>query len=149
MKRTGCQMKTSDTIMTGGGSYSQNWDRGFVFINGANSLAFLRLYDIHDKIICIHCQKSGEEEEEADVMPNESTKDCVDEEDIGGFAGSWGHHSSPNTVPDTIFQASIGDEISFPSTFHSISLTSLRVSESERNDAKFDSTVVIYFSPVP
>ncbi|KAI3681983.1 hypothetical protein L2E82_50293 [Cichorium intybus] len=67
-------------------------------------------YDIHDKMICIHCQKSGEEEEEADVMLNESTKDCVDEEDIGGFAGSWGHHSSPNTVPDTNFQASIGDE---------------------------------------
>ncbi|KAI3752798.1 hypothetical protein L2E82_24835 [Cichorium intybus] len=88
----------------------QNWDRGFVFINGANSLAFLRLYDIHDKMICTHCQKSGEEEEEADVMPNESTKDCVGtplEEDVG----SWGHHSSPNTVTDTIFQASIGDEV--------------------------------------
>ncbi|KAI3525411.1 hypothetical protein L1887_04185 [Cichorium endivia] len=98
--------------------------------------------DIHEKMICTRCQKSGEEEE-ADVKPNESMKDCVDEgcqsdeEDIGGFAGisgclhklkrsekqvgtpleedlgSWGHHSSPNTVPDTIFQASAGDEVTF------------------------------------
>ncbi|CAH1426001.1 unnamed protein product [Lactuca virosa] len=65
-------------------------------------------------------------------------EDCqCDEEDIGGFAGisgclhklkrsekqvgtpleedlaSWGHHSSPNTVPDTIFQAAAGDEVTF------------------------------------
>lgn len=67
--------------------------------------------------------------------PNEGCQS--DEEDIGGFAGisgclhnlrssekqvgtpleedlaSWGHHSSPNTVPDTIFQASAGDEVTF------------------------------------
>nr|XP_043625344.1 protein CHROMATIN REMODELING 25 [Erigeron canadensis] len=60
-----------------------------------------------------------------------------DEEDIGGFAGisgclhnlkssekqagtpleedlaSWGHHFTPNTVPDTIFQVSAGDEVTF------------------------------------
>ncbi|KAJ9537882.1 hypothetical protein OSB04_030615 [Centaurea solstitialis] len=67
--------------------------------------------------------------------PNEGCQS--DEEDIGGFArisgclhnlkssekqvgtpleedlASWGHHSSPNTVPDTIFQASAGDEVTF------------------------------------
>ncbi|KVH93280.1 Helicase, C-terminal [Cynara cardunculus var. scolymus] len=67
--------------------------------------------------------------------PNEGCQS--DEEDIGGFAGisgclhnlrssekqvgtpleedlaSWGHHSSPSTVPDTIFQASAGDEVTF------------------------------------
>jgi len=31
------------------------------------------------------------------------------EEDLG----SWGHHSDPSTVPDTILQCSAGDEVSF------------------------------------
>uniref|UniRef100_A0A0D9VLE4 DNA repair and recombination protein RAD54 n=1 Tax=Leersia perrieri TaxID=77586 RepID=A0A0D9VLE4_9ORYZ len=31
------------------------------------------------------------------------------EEDLG----SWGHHSDPSTVPDTILQSSAGDEVSF------------------------------------
>lgn len=35
--------------------------------------------------------------------------DQPSEEDLG----SWGHHSDPSTVPDTILQSSAGDEVSF------------------------------------
>ncbi|KAI3721696.1 hypothetical protein L2E82_32714 [Cichorium intybus] len=87
----------------------QNWRTCFRNYLTAQKQYVGALYSWLSKFIVP--EKSGEEEEEADVMPNESTKDCVDEEDIGGFAGSWGHHSSPNTVPATIFQASIRDEV--------------------------------------
>ncbi|KAI3790467.1 hypothetical protein L2E82_03528 [Cichorium intybus] len=86
----------------------QNWRTCFRNYLTAQKQYVGALYSWLSKFIVP--EKSGEEEEEADVMPNESTKDCVDEEDIGGFAGSWGHHSSPNTVPATIFQASIRNE---------------------------------------
>lgn len=79
----------------------------------------------------MNCARCGEQT--ADII-------CIDdEEDIGGFAGisgcldnlkrsekqvgapleedlaNWGHHFLPNTVPDTILQASAGDEVI---TFH-------------------------------
>lgn len=78
---------------------------------------------------CTRCQNSGEQA--VDICIDEEEE----EEDIGGFAGisgclhklkisekqvgtpleedlgSWGHHFSPNTVPDTIFQASAGNEV--------------------------------------
>ncbi|KAI3777664.1 hypothetical protein L1987_47465 [Smallanthus sonchifolius] len=82
--------------------------------------------EIHEKMNCTRCG-----EQTADMI-------CLDEEeDIGGFAGisgclhnlkrsekqvgapleedlvSWGHHFSPNTVPDTILQASAGNEVTF------------------------------------
>ncbi|KAL4588733.1 hypothetical protein LXL04_001628 [Taraxacum kok-saghyz] len=88
--------------------------------------------EIHEKMMCTRCHKLGEEQEqETDDMDNS------DEEDIGGFAGisgclhklkksekqvgrpleedlgRWGHHSTPNTVPDSIFQASAGDDVTF------------------------------------
>ncbi|CAK9168936.1 unnamed protein product [Ilex paraguariensis] len=70
-----------------------------------------------------------------------TNEDCqADQEDIGGFAsmagclhklkssekqvgtpkeedlGNWGHHFFPTSVPDAIFQASAGDEVSFAFT---------------------------------
>ncbi|KAL2477248.1 protein CHROMATIN REMODELING 25 [Forsythia ovata] len=73
------------------------------------------------------------------TVESESTSQSCqsDKEDIGGFAGiagclhkltssekqvgtpkeedlaNWGHHHFPSTIPDTIFQASAGDEVSF------------------------------------
>ncbi|KAL4575977.1 hypothetical protein LXL04_012065 [Taraxacum kok-saghyz] len=82
------------------------------------------------KMMCTRCHKSEEQEQETDLDINS------DEEDIGEFAGisgclhklkksekqvgrpleedlgRWGHHATPNTVPDSIFQAS-GDDVTF------------------------------------
>lgn len=90
--------------------------------------------EIHEKMNCVRCQNH-------DAVGNglESTKDEFNykDPDIGGFAeisgclhklkdsekqvgtpleedlGSWGHHFSAASVPDTIFQASAGDEVTF------------------------------------
>lgn len=80
---------------------------------------------------CTRCEISGGQSTDTSIDEGSHS----DEEDIGGFAGisdclhklknsekqvgtpleedlaSWGHHFSPNTVPDTIFQASAGDEV--------------------------------------
>ncbi|PHU19458.1 Protein CHROMATIN REMODELING 25 [Capsicum chinense] len=90
---------------------------------------------IHDKMSCNRCHPDA-------VMPDDNTEFNTqshqpDQEDIGGFAGvagcldtfqssekqigapkeedlaSWGHHFSPKSVPDVIFQAASGDEVSF------------------------------------
>ncbi|KAF3681227.1 Protein CHROMATIN REMODELING 25 [Capsicum annuum] len=100
------------------------------------SYTFKRLKSaIHDKMSCNRCHPDA-------VMPDDNTEFNTqghqpDQEDIGGFAGvagcldtfqssekqigapkeedlaSWGHHFSPKSVPDVIFQAASGDEVSF------------------------------------
>ncbi|XP_051135736.1 protein CHROMATIN REMODELING 25 isoform X2 [Andrographis paniculata] len=88
--------------------------------------------EIHEKMCCNRCDQQGSNDtsECESVQPNEET-------DIGGFAaisgcfdnlkphekqvGSpkeedlplWGHHHSPSSVPDSIFQSSAGNEVSF------------------------------------
>ncbi|KAK1288717.1 DNA repair and recombination protein RAD54 [Acorus calamus] len=87
--------------------------------------------------------KTGEDPEVKTELDNESIPtNCVHQEDqilndVGGFADlagclhslkssekqigspleedlrNWGHHSSSTSVPDTIFQASAGDEVTF------------------------------------
>ncbi|KAK9286123.1 hypothetical protein L1049_014504 [Liquidambar formosana] len=98
--------------------------------------------EIHENMNCIRCQTFGDgpesvEEEDGDKS---TYKDCqTDQEalDIGGFAGiagclhklkssekqvgmpleedlgSWGHHFFSTSVPDSILQASAGDEVTF------------------------------------
>ncbi|GKC58705.1 protein chromatin remodeling 25 [Tanacetum coccineum] len=92
----------------------------------------IQVSDIHEKMNCTRCEISGGQS--ADTSIDEGSQS---NEDVGGFAGisgclhnlkrsekqvgtpleedlaSWGHHFSPNTVPDTIFQASAGDEVTF------------------------------------
>ncbi|KAG9450907.1 hypothetical protein H6P81_010872 [Aristolochia fimbriata] len=99
--------------------------------------------EIHENLNCMRCKlidlnveadQGGLEGTNA----NDLTKGTGDVEmpDIGGFAevagclklkssekqvgtpveedlGSWGHHFYPTTVPDVIFQASAGDEVTF------------------------------------
>ncbi|KAL0899685.1 hypothetical protein Bca101_083646 [Brassica carinata] len=92
--------------------------------------------EIHEKMSCTRCQDddSGTENMEEG---NENNACQIDQEDIGGFANdagclhslkiserqvgtpleedlaSWGHHFASKSVPDTILQASAGDEVTF------------------------------------
>lgn len=93
--------------------------------------------EIHKKMCCNRC-KQHEMVLDGTVESESTNQSCQsDKEDIGGFAGitgclhklkssekqvgapkeedlaNWGHHYVPSTVPDTIFQASAGDEVSF------------------------------------
>ncbi|KAJ9705019.1 hypothetical protein PVL29_003185 [Vitis rotundifolia] len=99
--------------------------------------------EIHENMNCNRCQNYDERPEsmgEEDGV--ESKNECcqsyqMDCDDIGGFAGitgclhklkrsekqvgtpleedlgSWGHHFFSTSVPDAIFQASAGDEVTF------------------------------------
>ncbi|PON69110.1 Helicase [Parasponia andersonii] len=97
--------------------------------------------EIHEKMNCIRCQSDDDRPEIEKRDTNQSAiRGCEsdhDTSDIGGFAeiagcsdklkssekqvgtpleedlGSWGHHFFPTSVPDAIFQASAGDEVSF------------------------------------
>ncbi|KAL3621160.1 DNA-dependent ATPase protein rad54 [Castilleja foliolosa] len=88
--------------------------------------------EIHEKMCCERC-----EQHEITSYTSFESNCLPDEEDIGGFASlagcfdslkrnekqvgtpkeedlaSWGHHHFPSSVPDSIFQASAGDEVSF------------------------------------
>ncbi|KAH6772670.1 DNA repair/recombination protein [Perilla frutescens var. hirtella] len=93
--------------------------------------------EIHEKMCCNRCRQR-EMMSDSSLKSECMSGGCqIDEEDIGGFAGiagcfkslkshekqvgtpkeedlaSWGHHHCPSTVPDPIFQASAGDEVSF------------------------------------
>ncbi|XP_075477165.1 protein CHROMATIN REMODELING 25 isoform X2 [Primulina tabacum] len=87
--------------------------------------------EIHEKMCCYRCKQN---EIEFDYSNDGSQPE---DEDIGGFASiagclhnlknhekqvgtpkeedlaQWGHHHVPSSVPDRIFQASAGDEVSF------------------------------------
>ncbi|KAL0334853.1 UNVERIFIED_CONTAM: protein CHROMATIN REMODELING 25 [Sesamum radiatum] len=93
--------------------------------------------EIHEKMCCSRC--IGDEIMSNSTMGSNYTNGGFqpDEEDIGGFAAivgclnnlrnhekqvgtpkeedlaNWGHHHFPSSVPDCIFQASAGDEVSF------------------------------------
>ncbi|XAR72893.1 DNA helicase [Bertholletia excelsa] len=99
--------------------------------------------EIHEKMNCIRCQTSDamvdnrlERADDIDGVRSINEDYQSDEEDIGGFArisgclklrssekqvgnpleedlGSWGHHCFATSVPDAIFQASAGEEVSF------------------------------------
>ncbi|KAF2556056.1 hypothetical protein F2Q68_00017236 [Brassica cretica] len=96
--------------------------------------------EIHGKMSCSRCQNdaSGTENTEEGNENNLDDSACqTDQEDIGGFANdagclhslkiserqvgtpleedlaSWGHHFTSKSVPDTILQASAGDEVTF------------------------------------
>ncbi|KAI4318616.1 hypothetical protein MLD38_032295 [Melastoma candidum] len=96
--------------------------------------------EIHEKMNCTRCSNVEETEESANevghVPENSGTYDS-DGGDVGSFAeiagclhklkasekqvgtpkeeelSKWGHHYSPTSVPDTIFQASAGEEVTF------------------------------------
>ncbi|KAF5757912.1 putative DNA helicase chromatin remodeling SNF2 family [Helianthus annuus] len=113
------QQELADSKMQGNNFSTEDLRDLFTFYEDATS-------EIHGKMNCTRC---GEHTEDAICMD--------EEEDIGGFAGisgclhnlkrsekqvgapleedlaNWGHHFSPNTVPDTILQASAGDEVTF------------------------------------
>ncbi|XP_034681411.1 protein CHROMATIN REMODELING 25 [Vitis riparia] len=99
--------------------------------------------EIHKKMNCNRCQNYDERPESVREEDGfESKNECcqsyqMDCDDIGGFAGitgclhklkrsekqvgtpleedlgSWGHHFFSTSVPDAIFQASAGDEVTF------------------------------------
>ncbi|KAK9112794.1 hypothetical protein Scep_020313 [Stephania cephalantha] len=99
--------------------------------------------EIHEKMNCTRCTECDSEvnnfDNSAEVEGvNSTNENCqVDPDDIGGFAKisgclekqrisekqlgtpleedlrSWGHHSFSTSVPDAIFQASAGDEVTF------------------------------------
>ncbi|KAK9109182.1 hypothetical protein Sjap_017242 [Stephania japonica] len=99
--------------------------------------------EIHEKMNCTRCTECDSEvnnfDNSAEVEGvNSINENCqVDPDDIGGFAKisgclekqrrsekqlgtpleedlrSWGHHSFSTSVPDAIFQASAGDEVTF------------------------------------
>ncbi|KAG6600328.1 Protein CHROMATIN REMODELING 25, partial [Cucurbita argyrosperma subsp. sororia] len=95
--------------------------------------------EIHEKMNCTRCQNCNGRPEEMDEGPSTS-RTCQSDQvtsDIGGFAqlagcldklkkseqqvgspleedlANWGHHFNSTTVPDTILQASAGDEVTF------------------------------------
>ncbi|CAN8258799.1 unnamed protein product [Cochlearia groenlandica] len=96
--------------------------------------------EIHEKMSCTRCQddaSSTENIEEGNKNNVDGDACQVDQEDIGGFAkdagcinllnnsekqvgtpleedlASWGHHFTSKSVPDTILQASAGEEVTF------------------------------------
>nr|GEW51041.1 protein chromatin remodeling 25 [Tanacetum cinerariifolium] len=125
------QQEQADSKIQGNNLSTEDLRDLFTFHEDARS-------DIHEKMNCTRCEISGGQS--ADTSIDEGSQS--DEEDVGGFAGisgclhnlkrsekqvgtpleedlaSWGHHFSPNTVPDTIFQASAGDELSVAMLTH-------------------------------
>ncbi|XP_039172560.1 protein CHROMATIN REMODELING 25 [Eucalyptus grandis] len=95
--------------------------------------------EIHEKMNCVRCQHIDDTETTGDRRDSalDQSASLTDTSDIGSFAeiagclhklkasekqigtpkeedlGSWGHHFSATSVPDIIFQASAGDEVSF------------------------------------
>ncbi|KAL6912084.1 hypothetical protein ACP4OV_000889 [Aristida adscensionis] len=99
--------------------------------------------EIHENLKCSRCnnndnlQLAGNALDLAATEHKASVSGLQDYIDIGGFGeisgcmqqmnrshhqigrpseedlGSWGHHSDPSTVPDTILQSSAGEEVSF------------------------------------
>ncbi|CAI0447154.1 unnamed protein product [Linum tenue] len=94
--------------------------------------------EIHEKMNCLRCQLHAAEPENVENgdKSDNNTESGQEVSDIGGFArisgclklkasekqvgtpleedlGSWGHHFHSTSVPDSILQASAGDEISF------------------------------------
>ncbi|XP_031391858.1 protein CHROMATIN REMODELING 25 [Punica granatum] len=97
--------------------------------------------EIHEKMNCLRCQNTDDTESvdyQVEATPT-NRNECNEDKDwdIGSFAeiagcfhklkssekqvgipkeedlGSWGHHFSATTVPDIIFQASAGEEVTF------------------------------------
>lgn len=94
--------------------------------------------EIHENMGCSRCQ-NNDGLQDTDVLSSMINSECGDDEtaDIGGFAeiagclgnlktsekqvgnpleedlSSWGHHFFPTSVPDGVFQASAGDEVTF------------------------------------
>ncbi|MCE0481324.1 DNA-dependent ATPase protein rad54 [Datura stramonium] len=86
---------------------------------------------------CDRCQPDAVMPDDNIIAEFKTQGNQPDQEDIGGFAGvagcwhtlqssekqigapkeedlaSWGHHFSPKSVPDVIFQFAAGDEVSF------------------------------------
>ncbi|XP_030486495.2 protein CHROMATIN REMODELING 25 [Cannabis sativa] len=125
------QKEQTDSLTTQGNSLSIEDLRDlFSFHENVRS-------EIHEKMNCIRCQSDDNMPETENKSMNRSCESDQDTSDIGGFAeiagcldklkssekqvgtpleedlGSWGHHFYPTTVPDAIFQASAGDEVSF------------------------------------
>ncbi|KAF4374022.1 hypothetical protein F8388_007928 [Cannabis sativa] len=125
------QKEQTDSLTTQGNSLSIEDLRDlFSFHENVRS-------EIHEKMNCIRCQSEDNMPETENKSMNKSRESDQDTSDIGGFAeiagcldklkssekqvgtpleedlGSWGHHFYPTTVPDAIFQASAGDEVSF------------------------------------
>ncbi|KAJ7967452.1 Protein CHROMATIN REMODELING like [Quillaja saponaria] len=130
------QQEKTDNLMTQGNVFSTEDLRDlFTFHENVRS-------EIHENMQCIRCQMYddrpqsteegfGEHSMIVNGQPDQETSD------IGGFAeiagclhklkrsekqvgtpmeddlGSWGHHFFSTTVPDAIFQASAGDEVTF------------------------------------
>ncbi|KAH7867474.1 hypothetical protein Vadar_033967 [Vaccinium darrowii] len=99
--------------------------------------------EIHEKMSCVRCQNYDamvddrhDKVGDADGVSSTIESCQSDQEDIGGFAslagcfklrssekqvgipleedlGSWGHHYFTTSVPDAIFQASAGQEVTF------------------------------------
>ncbi|KAJ4825812.1 Protein CHROMATIN REMODELING 25 [Turnera subulata] len=96
--------------------------------------------EIHEKMNCARCQSYNEGIDNIEDGGKSTKESCISVQevfDIGGFAeiagclhklkssekqvgtpleedlGSWGHHFHSESVPDTILQASAGDEVSF------------------------------------
>nr|GMD90405.1 protein CHROMATIN REMODELING 25 [Ipomoea batatas] len=93
--------------------------------------------EIHEKISCNRCQEYEVTLDDTCEAKSTDEQDKSNQEDIGGFASlagclnklkssekqigtpkeedlaNWGHHFFPTSVPDTIFQAAAGDEVSF------------------------------------
>lgn len=93
--------------------------------------------EIHEKMSCNRCQPDAVMPDNNPIADFNTQGLQPDQEDIGGFAGvagclhtlrssekqigapkeedlaSWGHHFSPKSVPDVIFQSAAGNEVSF------------------------------------
>ncbi|KAJ8558441.1 hypothetical protein K7X08_005207 [Anisodus acutangulus] len=93
--------------------------------------------EIHEKMSCDRCQPDAVMPDDNTIAEFNTQGHQSDQEDIGGFSGvagclhtlqssekqigapkeedlaSWGHHFSPKSVPDIIFQSAAGDEVSF------------------------------------
>ncbi|KAB1200764.1 DNA repair and recombination protein RAD54 [Morella rubra] len=130
------QQEQTDTLTTQGNFLSTEDLRDlFTFHENVRS-------EIHENMNCIRCQNSDDrprsiEEGDGNQSINSSCHPDQENSDIGGFAdisgclhklrtsekqvgtpleedlGSWGHHFFPSSVPDSIFQASAGDEVTF------------------------------------
>ncbi|KAL5541100.1 hypothetical protein UlMin_043386 [Ulmus minor] len=130
------QQEQADSLTTQGNTLSME-DLRDLFTFHENSKS-----EIHEKMNCNRCQIHDDEldiMEKIDVNPSisGSCQSGQETSDIGGFAeisgclnklkssekqvgapleedlGNWGHHYFPTSVPDPIFQASAGDEVSF------------------------------------
>ncbi|PKI55553.1 hypothetical protein CRG98_024053 [Punica granatum] len=77
--------------------------------------------EIHEKMNCLRCQNT-DDTENWDIGSFAEIAGCFhklksSEKQVGipkeEDLGSWGHHFSATTVPDIIFQASAGEEVTF------------------------------------